>query len=117
MKKLKTEVEKAVAFELSEANKNYPLFASRHEGLAVIEEELWETQKALAWLDGQFNTFRYNVFTDEYEVLTEDVQLMRKHAVNLACEAIQVAAMCDKWMLGRGDSNAEADDSLFAKLP
>ena len=107
MKKLKAEVEKAVAFELSEANANYPLFASRHEGLAVIEEELWETQKALAWLDGQFNTFRYNVFTDEYEVIAEDVQLMRKHAVNLACEAIQVAAMCDKWRLGRREEYNE----------
>lgn len=117
MKKLKAEVEKAVAFELSEANTNYPLFASRHAFMAVIKEEVWETKNELVRLDGQFNTFRYNVFTDEYEVLTEDVQLMQKHAINLACEAIQVAAMCDKWMLGRGDSNAEADDSLPAKLP
>lgn len=107
MKKLKTEVEKAVAFELSEANKNYPLFASRHEGLAVIEEEVWEAKNELVRLDGQFNTFRYNVFTDEYEVITEDVQMMREYAVDLACEAIQVAAMCDKWRLGRREEYNE----------
>lgn len=107
MKKLKGEVEKAVAFELSEANKNYPLFASRHEGLAVIEEEVWEAKDAFVSLDAQFNTFRYNVFTDEYEIISEDVQLMREYAINLACEAIQVAAMCDKWRLGRREEYNE----------
>lgn len=107
MKKLKTEVEKAVAFELSEANKNYPLFASRHEGLAVIEEEVWETKNELVRLDGQFNTFRYNVFTDEYEVITDDIRSMREYAINVACEAIQVAAMCDKWRLGRREEYNE----------
>ena len=107
MKKLKAEVEKAVAFELSEANKNYPLFASRHEGLAVIEEELWETHVAFTKVKSQFDIFRYDVFTDEYEALTEDVQELKERAINVACEAIQVAAMCDKWRLGRREEYNE----------
>lgn len=27
------------------------------------------------------------------------VELMKSNAINLACEAIQVAAMCDKWKM------------------
>lgn len=102
MKKLLANLEPVIAKELVEANDNYPQFASRHEGMAVIEEEVWEAKDAFVSLDAQFNTFRYNVFTDEYEIISEDVQLMREHAVNLACEAIQVAAMCDKWTMGEG---------------
>lgn len=102
MKKLLANLEPVIAKELIEANYNYPQFASRHEGMAVIEEEVWEAKDAFVSLDAQFNTFRYNVFTDEYEIISEDVQLMREHAVNLACEAIQVAAMCDKWKMGEG---------------
>lgn len=103
MKKLKNEVEKAVAFELSEANRNYPLFASRHEGLAVIAEEVFEAAKEATDLADEYEILRYNVFGDEDDSLSGNIEKMRKHAVFLACEAIQVAAMCDKWKLGGRD--------------
>lgn len=45
MEKLKEAVEKAVMDELQRANASFPLFNSKHEGYAVIKEELEETRK------------------------------------------------------------------------
>ena len=102
MKKLLANLEPVIAKELIEANYNYPQFASRHEGMAVIEEEVWETRKAFDNLERAFDFVRYNVFTDEDEALEEDISTLRVWAVHLAAEAIQVAAMCDKWKMGEG---------------
>lgn len=107
MKELKNEVEKDIKSELARANVVHPLFGSRHEGLAVIAEEVFEVAKEMDKLARTFNIFRYNVFNDEYESLIGDVAAMKETATNLACEAIQVAAMCEKWNLGSRDSTVE----------
>ena len=102
MKKLLANLEPVIEKELAEANRNYPLFASKHEGMGVIEEEIWETMKDYDNLKRTFDFVRYNVFTDEDEALEEDISTLRVWAVHLAAEAIQVAAMCDKWKMGEG---------------
>ncbi len=38
-----------VVEELLEANKNFPDFRSRHEGIAIIEEEFLEFRDAAMW--------------------------------------------------------------------
>lgn len=101
MKKLKKRVEEDIEFELAEANKNYPLFASDHEGLAIITEELYEAELEMRSLRTWADNLRLSVFGDEKESAEEDVEDIITYATNLACEAIQVAAMGRKWQMGR----------------
>lgn len=100
MKKLKKRIEEDISFELSEANKNYPLFASMHEGLAIIGEEVAEVRREMRQLDTWFGNLMEDVYTDEKESAEEDIEDIIRFATNLACEAVQVAAMGRKWQMG-----------------
>ena len=100
MIELMNKVRRDVESELLTACEKYNLFASRHEGMAVIEEEIFEVKEDVRKLEENFDTFRYNVFTDEYDTIDDDIELIRTYAELLACEAIQVAAMCRKWEKG-----------------
>lgn len=100
MKKLKKRIEEDISFELSEANKNYPLFASPHEGLAIIGEELEEARSEMRQVDVWFGNLIQNVYADEKESAEEDIEDIIRFATNLACEAVQVAAMGRKWQMG-----------------
>lgn len=93
MFELIADVEALVQDELERANKKFPLFRSRHEGVAVIEEEVYETSNELSLLVDQFNELKRCVFEDE---VASAVDIYR-YASNLACEAIQVAAMAEKF--------------------
>lgn len=117
MTKLMANLEPVIAAELSEANRNHPLFASRHDGAAVIREEVEEAEETMRTVSDIYGELWHDIKHDNYMYLTEDIQHLREAAKNLVGEAVQVAAMCDKWMLGRGDSNAEANDTLLTKLP
>lgn len=100
MKKLKKRIEEDISFELSEANKNYPLFASMHEGLAIIGEEVAEVRREMRQVDTWFGNLMEDVYTDEKESAEEDIEDIIRFATNLACEAVQVAAMGRKWQMG-----------------
>ena len=54
MTKLKEELVKAANNELNRANEKFPLFNSKHEGAAVIYEELEESKEALEILESSF---------------------------------------------------------------
>ncbi len=43
------DVLQAVALEYLEAEKNFGVFASRHEGIAIIQEEFEELKEAAFW--------------------------------------------------------------------
>lgn len=47
MNELRAEVEAAAQAELNRANEKFPLFNSRHEGYAVVLEELEEAKEAM----------------------------------------------------------------------
>lgn len=47
MQKLKEEITAAANRELNRANEQFPLFTSKHEGVAVAYEELEESKEAL----------------------------------------------------------------------
>ena len=96
MKELIKEVELITKNELKRANENYPLFASNHEGSAVIREEIEEAHDAVDNMDCYYERLWNGVKANGYE--REDVRNLKTYAVLSACECIQVAAMCEKWL-------------------
>lgn len=102
MIKLLAALEPIIEAELFEANCNYPLFASRHEGAAIIHEEVDEARDAFQEVQSCYTSLWHDVKLDNYMYITEDINKLRDAAKNLAGEAVQVAAMCDKWKMGEG---------------
>lgn len=80
--------------ELKMANEQYPLFASNHEGAAVILEEVEEADDEMMRIK-YYNGLLWNDVKEDEDV-GEDAEDVKKHAIRCACECIQVAAMCDK---------------------
>ncbi len=94
MHELFKSVETLIQEELDRANKKFPLFRSRHEGVAVIEEEVYEVTQEWKLVGNGFSNMKEAVFTDQEEIETG---LLEYHACLLVCEAIQVAAMARKF--------------------
>jgi len=90
-------IEPLVVEELARANKQFPQFHSPHEGWAIICEEVEEAKVDMGQVDLLNNSLRREVFSDNEKCADMHIKSMRKAAVELAAEAIQVAAMCDKY--------------------
>lgn len=71
-------------------------FNSLHEGYAVLKEEIEEAEEELQRINGKFNAVWGAVRRDEFP--KESIHLLKHHAELLACEAIQVAAVAQKFM-------------------
>lgn len=100
MKRLKEEMVEAANRELNRANEQFSLFNSKHEGAAVIYEELEESKEALEALESSFNCLWDDVRGKETPCyLKEEIKPIKLAdlALNLACEAIQTAAMLFKY--------------------
>lgn len=100
MDAIKVDVEKLVQKELESANQRFPMFASEHEGYAVILEEVEEAQEYMAdtksCLGGIWAGIRGGYYdADLYKKAAFD---LKDSAVGLAIEAIQVAAMGQKFI-------------------
>ena len=93
--RLMNNVNELVSQELKMANTNFPPFNSRHEGYAVLLEEVEEAEYEMCMVKSSLNYVWGAVKTDIPIIPVEDV---KNYAVRLACEAIQVAAMCDKFI-------------------
>lgn len=93
------DVVKLVGKELESANKKFPLFRSAHEGCAVILEEFEEAREEIDSVESVFKTLWKLTRASEFgEPVTENlVKQLSQKAVDLACEAIQVAAMAKKF--------------------
>ena len=96
---MKKKVEELIKEELEAACDNWPMFASLHEGYAVLQEEI---EEAISELD------KIEVYADcmwDSVKLNQDMAAIRlskkikKHAENLISEAVQVAAMAEKIIL------------------
>ena len=79
------------------ANEQHPLFASNHEGYAVIHEEMEEARDEILKMEYYDGLLWSDVKEDEN--VDEDAEEVEKHAVRCACECIQVEAMCRKLKL------------------
>ena len=91
------ETTEVIKKELEAANKKFPAFNSRHEGYAVILEEIEETHAAFnntkALVERIWWLTKGNSEKTEYKKLVEDAT---KAAREMAAEAIQTAAMLQK---------------------
>lgn len=95
--------------ELKKANENNPQFHSAHEGYAVLLEEVEEAKEALDDLDCYTGCIWDCVKNGG--CLRDDLEWTKKYASSLVREAIQVGAMCDKFLdfLGEGKKDVNND--------
>ena len=96
MNAIENQVRELVAVELSAANERFPQFHSVHEGYAVILEEAEElkeeVEKTDSYLAFAWGEIRIDGDCEDF------ISGVERYAVNAACEAIQVAAMCRTFM-------------------
>lgn len=97
MKELLKEVELTVKCELKRANKVHPLFNSPHEAYAVIKEEVEEAELEMEHIKDSVRIFWKAVkYDDSAKNMCRFLHGIKDIAMNLAAEAIQVAAMAQK---------------------
>lgn len=82
--------------ELQRANKIHPQFVDMHQGYAVIKEEIEECKEALELIETHTNNLWRNVRTDNLEEFKLQAKVIKSYAIELALEAIQVAAVAEK---------------------
>lgn len=80
MNAIENDVKELVFKELNNANKQFPLFNSPHQGYGVIKKN---------------------------ETVFEQMRMVKLCAEQVAIEAIQVAAMCDKYNMSLAGENAD----------
>lgn len=96
MDAVRKDVELLVQKELESANKKFPMFRSRHEGCAVIVEEIQETEVELESINESFKAIWNLTKNDQYG--ENEALKIRKSAISMAVESIQVAAMAQKFI-------------------
>ena len=99
-------VEKLADEELKMANEQHPLFASNHEGAAVILEEVEEAALELEVLKSAYKLLWGDVKSDNAIGVRRSAEKVRWRAIKCAAECIQVAAMCQKMRMSEEKRNA-----------
>lgn len=94
MKELKTIITELANMELKEANRKHGGFHSAHEGYAVLLEEVDEAKHDLDRIGSHMLFIWKDVM--ENDSVSFNARTIKDHAINLAAEAVQVAAMADK---------------------
>lgn len=85
-----------VAEELAAANVIHSFFHSPHEGYAVLLEEVEEAKAELASVENFMRSIWSGVRNDDPDRVYTWAHYLENTAVQLAAEAIQVAAMARK---------------------
>ena len=101
MKEIIEGVSKLADEEAERSMIKHPLFNSTHEGYAVIKEEIKEAEDELIDVKTNLEEIWRTVKGNNTELTIKYTKHLKKYAVNLAAESIQVAAMCQKFI----DSN------------
>lgn len=101
-------LENVIKAEYREANRNYAMFSSPHEGYGVVKEEVEEMAAELDTLYELFANFWDCVKRDDDEGANEFIMGVENRAHLMASEAVQVSAMCrkykdssKKWFVGK----------------
>lgn len=95
-KELVNQMQEKAAEELQVANNKFPAFSGKHEGFAVLREELDEMIEACNATVKAVNELWENVKENEsLEITVDDI---KQHSLQTAAEAVQVAAMAMKFV-------------------
>ena len=106
MNAVKSDVEKLVQKELESANQRFPMFRSDHEGAAVIVEEIEKAHSEMLDMELNYKSL-WQTIKENFINTASYAELIFDDAINLACEAIQIAAMAQKFI----DSQKEREKS------
>ena len=87
--------------ELERASRNWPLFASDHEGMSILLEEIEETEDELKQVKKLYSKL-WGFVKEDGQLLTLPDEI-KAAALQLAAEAIQVAAMAEKLKKSRAE--------------
>lgn len=104
MNGIEKEVKELVFKELNSANKKFPLFNSPHQGYGVITEEIEEVMDGMNMVLEIFANAWSGIKKDE--PVFEQIKMVKLCAEQVAIEAIQVAAMCDKYNMSLAEEGA-----------
>lgn len=99
MNAIKQNVDMLVYKELNSANAHFPLFHSHHEGYAVILEEVQEAVEKAEQMRQRLEMIWRLIRGNNLVISDGQVDMLRNEAIDFACEAIQVAAMCQKFRM------------------
>ena len=96
MNKLLCEIDDLTEKELTRANADYPLFASEHEGYAILLEELEEAELDMIALEKVLNRMWQLIKRNEKS--KAQAEIVMGYAKHMAAESVQVAAMAQKYI-------------------
>ena len=96
--RIRPAIEKLAEMEKQDANRKFPLFHSLHEGYAVLLEEVEEAQEALNLAESSLSALWAHIRDNNAGRAPEFAGRVREHALDLAVEAVQVAAMAQKFI-------------------
>lgn len=99
------DVEKLAEKEIESANERFPQFHSPHEGWAVLREEYDKLEEEVHQLDGEINCYLWG--SVKRNTTADNVEAVVSRAIAVACEAVQVATMAQKYrdMLGEEEQD------------
>lgn len=90
-------VEAAIKAETVEAINNHgPKYNSNHEAYAVLKEEVDEARDNQIMIRNYLFKSWEKVKMNDNELFKTNVSQLREYAENLALEAVQICAVCDK---------------------
>jgi hypothetical protein len=108
MNAVEKDIELLVEKELKSANEKFPMFASAHEGYAVLLEEVEEAELELVSCKNCLDALWYEVKSNNKDLKKSATLRLKQLAQNLSCEAIQVAAMAQKFI----DSSEDKEQQI-----
>ena len=96
--RIRPAIEKLAEMEKQDANRKFPLFHSMHEGYAVLLEEVEEAREALTRTEISLSALWAHIRDNNAGRALEFAGRVREHALDLAVEAVQAAAMAQKFI-------------------